>query len=111
MAPGGRHLSVVKVGASLVARVTDTEPVNRHRPSVDVLFRLVAQVVGERALGVMLTGMGGDLAARACAACATPTPGTSPRDEATSAIFACPGESDPRRRLPRCWRCRPSARG
>ncbi|MGZ5272281.1 MAG: CheB methylesterase domain-containing protein, partial [Ramlibacter sp.] len=43
-----------------VARVRDGEPVNRHKPSVDVLFRSVARWAGARATGVMLTGMGAD---------------------------------------------------
>lgn len=92
VAPGGRHLSVVKVGASLVARVTDTEPVNRHRPSVDVLFRSVAQVVGERALGVMLTGMGGD-GAEGMRRMRDAGAWNIAQDEATSAIFGMPKEA------------------
>lgn len=92
VAPGGRHLSVVKVGASLVARVTDTEPVNRHRPSVDVLFRSVAQVVGDRALGVMLTGMGGD-GAEGMRRMRDAGAWNIAQDEATSAIFGMPKEA------------------
>ena len=60
IAPGGFHLSVARSGANYVARVIDAEPVNRHRPSVEVLFESAARVVGRNALGVMLTGMGGD---------------------------------------------------
>lgn len=60
IAPGGLHLSVQRSGANYVARVCDGEPVNRHKPSVDVLFRSAAQHVGPNALGVMLTGMGAD---------------------------------------------------
>jgi two-component system, chemotaxis family, protein-glutamate methylesterase/glutaminase len=63
VAPGGLHLSVERSGANYVARVRDGEPVNRHKPSVEVLFRSAAQVVGPNALGVMLTGMGADGAA------------------------------------------------
>ncbi|MDQ5896238.1 MAG: hypothetical protein RLZZ592_2956 [Pseudomonadota bacterium] len=92
VAPGGRHLVVVKVGASLVVRVTDTEPVNRHRPSVDVLFRSVAQVVGERALGVMLTGMGGD-GAEGMRRMRDAGAWNIAQDEATSAIFGMPKEA------------------
>jgi two-component system chemotaxis response regulator CheB len=63
IAPGGLHLSVERSGANYVARVRDGDLVNRHRPSVDVLFRSAARIVGPNALGVMLTGMGGDGAA------------------------------------------------
>ena len=60
IAPGGFHLSVERSGANYIARVRDGEPVNRHRPSVEVLFLSAARIVGPNALGVMLTGMGGD---------------------------------------------------
>ena len=64
IAPGGvAHLSIERSGANYVARVTEGEPVNRHRPSVDVLFRSAARVAGPNALGIMLTGMGADGAA------------------------------------------------
>ncbi len=60
VAPGGMHLSVERSGANYIARVRDGEPVNRHKPSVEVLFKSAARVVGPNALGVMLTGMGAD---------------------------------------------------
>ncbi len=63
IAPGGLHLSVERSGANLIARVRDGEPVNRHKPSVEVLFSSAARVVGPNALGIMLTGMGADGAA------------------------------------------------
>lgn len=63
IAPGGLHLSIDRSGANYVARVRDGEPVNRHKPSVEVLFQSAAQVAGPNALGVMLTGMGADGAA------------------------------------------------
>jgi len=60
IAPGGFHMSVERSGANYIARVRDGEPVNRHKPSVEVLFQSAARVVGRNAVGVMLTGMGGD---------------------------------------------------
>ena len=63
IAPGGRHLLVERNGAVWVARVRSGPPVNRHRPSVDVLFRSLARDARENALGIILTGMGGDGAA------------------------------------------------
>jgi len=63
IAPGGHHLRIDRNGSNYVAVVEDTEPVNRHRPSVEVLFRSAARVIGPNALGIMLTGMGADGAA------------------------------------------------
>jgi two-component system chemotaxis response regulator CheB len=63
IAPGGLHLSVERSGANYLARVQDGDPVNRHCPSVEVLFKSAARVVGQNALGIMLTGMGADGAA------------------------------------------------
>jgi two-component system, chemotaxis family, protein-glutamate methylesterase/glutaminase len=60
IAPGGMHLSVARSGANYIAHVQAGDPVNRHMPSVEVLFNSAAQVVGPNALAVMLTGMGGD---------------------------------------------------
>jgi two-component system chemotaxis response regulator CheB len=63
IAPGGRHLIVERSVGGYRARVLDGPLVSRHRPSVDVLFRSVAQAAGPRATGVLLTGMGDDGAA------------------------------------------------
>ena len=60
IAPGGRHFRIDRSGSNYVAVVEDTEPVNRHRPSVEVLFKSAARVLGPNALGIMLTGMGAD---------------------------------------------------
>jgi two-component system chemotaxis response regulator CheB len=63
IAPGHSHLTLTRSGANYMTRLDQGEPVNRHRPSVDVLFRSVAQHAGKNAVGVILTGMGKDGAA------------------------------------------------
>lgn len=60
IAPGDRHLRLACEGANFVVRLGEDLPVNRHRPSVDVLFRSCAEVAGAAAVGVLLTGMGED---------------------------------------------------
>src|SRR5690606_34168191 len=60
LAPGGHHLRIDRSGSNYVAVIEDTEPVNRHKPSVEVLFKSAARVLGPNALGIMLTGMGAD---------------------------------------------------
>jgi two-component system chemotaxis response regulator CheB len=60
IAPGGLQMRLVREGSGLKVRVEDTAPVNRHKPSVDVLFDSVAAEIGKKALGVILTGMGAD---------------------------------------------------
>lgn len=63
IAPGGMQFHVSRSGANYVAVVDDGPPVNRHKPSVEVLFKSAAAVVGRNAYGIMLTGMGNDGAA------------------------------------------------
>lgn len=63
IAPGSAHLKLSKSGANYVAHLEESDPVNRHRPSVDVLFDSAAQFAGRNACGVILTGMGRDGAA------------------------------------------------
>ncbi len=60
IAPGGKQFYLTRSGANYLAVVDDSPPVNRHKPSVEVLFRSCARVLGPNAIGVMLTGMGGD---------------------------------------------------
>lgn len=60
IAPGNKHLLVERSGAEYICRLNDGPPVSRHKPSVDVMFRSVAQNVGPNAMGIMLTGMGAD---------------------------------------------------
>lgn len=60
IAPGGKHMQLRRSGAQYCVSVADGPPVNRHKPSVDVLFRSVAKVAGANALGIIMTGMGDD---------------------------------------------------
>lgn len=60
IAPGSHHLLVQRSGANYVTALSDDPPVNRHKPSVEVLFRSAAHAVGPNAVGIMLTGMGRD---------------------------------------------------
>jgi two-component system chemotaxis response regulator CheB len=63
IAPGSYHMTLVRSGARYSVRLNQEPPVNRHRPSVDVMFRSVARHAGANSVGVILTGMGGDGAA------------------------------------------------
>lgn len=92
IAPGGLHLSVERSGANYIARVQDTEPVMRHRPSVEVLFKSAARVVGPNALGVMLTGMGAD-GATAMKAMRDAGSYNLVQDEASCVVFGMPKEA------------------
>jgi len=89
IAPGGRHLSVMRSGASYTVRVTDGAPVNRHRPSVDVLFHSCAEQLGQNAVGILLTGMGDD-GARGLLALRRAGAATIAQDEATCVVFGMP---------------------
>src|SRR5690606_23620433 len=92
IAPGGLHLLVERSGASYIARLREGEPVNRHRPSVEVLFRSAARAVGANAIGVMLTGMGAD-GARAMKEMRDAGSWNIAQDEASCVIFGMPREA------------------
>ena len=92
LAPGGLHLAVERSGANYIARVRDGEPVNRHKPSVEVLFESAARVVGPNAFGIMLTGMGAD-GARAMRAMRDAGAYNLCQDEATCVVFGMPREA------------------
>ncbi len=92
IAPGGRHLVLRRSGAQYHVDVVDGPLVNRHRPSVDVLFRSVARCAGANALGIIMTGMGDDGAAgllemRQAGA------RTLAQDEASCVVFGMPKEA------------------
>jgi two-component system chemotaxis response regulator CheB len=92
IAPGGRHLAVRRSGAHYHAMLSEDAPVNRHRPSVEVLFRSAAQCVGANAVGIMLTGMGRDGAA-AMLEMRRAGAYTIAQDEASSVVFGMPREA------------------
>ena len=92
IAPGGLHLSVERSGANYIARVQDGEAVNRHKPSVEVLFKSAARVVGPNALGIMLTGMGAD-GARAMRDMREAGSYNLVQDEASCVVFGMPREA------------------
>lgn len=92
IAPGDKHLLVERDGARYVCRLHDGPPVNRHKPSVDVMFRSVTQNVGPNAIGVILTGMGADgaLGMKELQEAGAPT---IAQDEKTSVVWGMPGEA------------------
>jgi len=92
IAPGGLHLSVERSGANYIARVQDGDPVNRHKPSVEVLFKSAARVVGPNAIGIMLTGMGAD-GAKAMREMKDAGAYCVAQDEASCVVFGMPREA------------------
>src|SRR5581483_2821308 len=92
IAPGNHHLRLHRSGAHYVARVSQGAVVSRHRPSVDVLFRSVAWAAGPNAVGVILTGMGDDGAARMLEM-REEGAATIAQDEKTSVVFGMPKEA------------------
>ena len=92
IAPGGYHLSMSRMGAQYLIQLDQEPPVNRHRPSIDVLFDSAAKAVGKNAIGIILTGMGRDGAAgllRLRQAGAY----TFAQDEASCVVFGMPREA------------------
>ncbi len=92
LAPGGRHLRVVRNGSGYRCRLDDGPEVNRHKPSVEVLFKSVADNVGAGAIGILLTGMGDD-GAEAMGLIRAAGAYTLAQDEATSVVWGMPGEA------------------
>ena len=92
IAPGGKQFRVDRSGANYMAVVEDGELVNRHKPSVEVLFCSAARVVGRNAFGVMLTGMGND-GAKAMREMKDAGSYNFVQDEATCVVFGMPREA------------------
>jgi two-component system chemotaxis response regulator CheB len=92
IAPGGKHMLLRRTGAQYYVEVMDGPLVNRHRPSVDVLFRSVAKCAGANALGVIMTGMGDDGAA-GLMEMRTAGAHTLAQDEESCVVFGMPKEA------------------
>ena len=92
VAPGSYHMTLVRSGARYTVRVNQDPPVNRHRPSVDVMFASVAQYAGANAVGVILTGMGGD-GSREMLTMKRAGAFTIAQDEASCVVFGMPKEA------------------
>lgn len=92
IAPGGKHMMVKRNGAQYVVDVVDGPLVNRHKPSVDVLFRSVAKCAGHNALGIIMTGMGDD-GARGLKEMRDAGAHTLAEDESTCVVFGMPKEA------------------
>ena len=92
IAPGHSHLLLARSGANYVTRIEQSAPVNRHRPSVDVLFRSAAVAAGKNAVGVILTGMGKDGAA-GMLEMKTAGAYNFAQDEASCVVFGMPREA------------------
>ena len=92
IAPGGRHMQLKRSGAQYLVEVSDGPLVNRHKPSVDVLFRSVAKFAGANALGIIMTGMGDD-GARGLREMHNAGARTIAQDEASCVVFGMPKEA------------------
>ncbi|MBI2277425.1 MAG: chemotaxis response regulator protein-glutamate methylesterase [Dechloromonas sp.] len=92
LAPGHSHLQIRRAAAGYVTELLASEPVNRHRPSVDVLFDSAASVVGRQAIGVILTGMGKD-GAQGMLRMRQAGAKTFGQDEATCVVYGMPREA------------------
>ena len=92
IAPGGKHMLLKRNGAQYHVEVVDGPVVNRHRPSVDVLFRSVAKFAGKNALGIIMTGMGDD-GARGLKEMKDAGAATIAQNEATCVVYGMPKEA------------------
>lgn len=90
LAPGDKHLIIKRTGAKYICQLNDGPEINRHKPSVDVLFRSVAQSAGPNAMGIMLTGMGND-GARGMLEMKEAGAFNVAQDEKTSVVWGMPG--------------------
>jgi two-component system, chemotaxis family, protein-glutamate methylesterase/glutaminase len=92
IAPGNKHMELKRSGARYFVDLNDEPPVNRHRPSVDVLFHSVARFAGQNAIGVIMTGMGTD-GAKGLLELKNAGAQTIAQDEASCVVFGMPKEA------------------
>lgn len=92
LAPGGYHLVVVRSGADYRVKLSDAEPVHRHRPAVDIMMESVAYIGGKNVIGVLLTGMGKD-GAKGMLAIREQGGYTLAQDEASCVVYGMPKEA------------------
>ena len=92
IAPGHSHLKIRRTPSGYLTELMKTAPVNRHRPSVDVLFDSAAEIVGKNAVGVILTGMGKD-GANGLLRMRQAGARTFGQDEATCVVYGMPREA------------------
>lgn len=92
IAPGGKHMRLKRLALELVVELDNGELVNRHKPSVDVLFRSIVAAAPDAALGILLTGMGGD-GARGLLEMHEHNYPTIAQDEKTSVVWGMPREA------------------
>lgn len=92
LAPGHSHLTIARIASGYQCRLAKDSPVNRHRPSVDVLFESAARQVGAAALGILLTGMGKD-GALGLLEIRRQGGWTIAQDEASSVVYGMPREA------------------
>jgi two-component system chemotaxis response regulator CheB len=92
IAPGNQHMALRRTGSRYTVEILEGPHVSRHRPSVDVLFRSVAQAAGRNAMGIILTGMGDD-GARSLLEMRQAGAYTVAQDEDSSVVFGMPKEA------------------
>jgi len=89
IAPGGKQMKVIKNNSGFVVEINDDSPMNRHKPSVDYLFHSVANLVGKKAIGIILTGMGAD-GAKGLLSMRIKGARTLTQDESTCIVYGMP---------------------
>lgn len=92
IAPGNYHMSVRRSGSKYYVHIQDGPPVNRHRPSVDVLFQSIARFAGQNAVGIIMTGMGAD-GAQGLLEMRNAGAYTLAQDEKSSVVYGMPNEA------------------